>query len=65
VLCCAVYCCAVLCLQHAQVVSNKTGTIPLKLPKPLLLSQFNRISLPHCLPLDLVVDGMPAGGCCC
>jgi hypothetical protein len=50
-------------LQHAQVVSNKTGTIPLKLPKPLLLSQFSGISLPHSLPLDLVVDGTPAGVC--
>jgi hypothetical protein len=54
-------CCAV---QNALICSTQSGTIPLKLPKALVLSQFSHVTtLPFVLPLDLLVDGQPAGVC--
>lgn len=51
-------------MQNAKLFVTASGTIPLKLPKALVLSQFSTIaSLPHVVPLDVIVDGVPAGVC--
>jgi hypothetical protein len=51
-------------VQNAKLFVTASGTIPLKLPKALVLSQFSTIaSLPHAVPLDVIVDGVPAGVC--
>lgn len=57
--------CVLLPPQAARLCSTASGTIPLKLPKALVLSQFSGVSagrLPLVVPLDVVVDGQPAGG---
>lgn len=48
-------------LQHSKLVTSKTGSMPLKLPKALVLSQFEVDTLPIVVPVDVLVDGQPAG----
>jgi len=53
--------CLLMSVQHAKLVTSKTGSIPLKLPKALVLSQFKVDTLPIVVPVDVLVDGQPAG----
>lgn len=50
-----------ICLQNFKLATSRTGSIPVKLPKALVLSQFKVDSLPIVVPLDVLVDGQPAG----